>query len=274
MKKTLLLLLTLGAIASGADTKEQLWSIDFTTLNRTSNGQAITFGDYTFEVWDGTLSSAGITSNYTPATTTTNEAGESVSVPAQIDRVHIVGDTGVTWGDNFAVEVVFTLPDGYDKAGNWPAIFNMYGNGNNDNLRFGPYVGASSYGIDGVNSTALVKPDTPDWTAVTLTTGEEHTALLSVYEGAVTLTIDGAVAAKATLTESDGETTYYGKDIPIDNMLIGGHVGDGNGPVASSAWNMDVTVSSLTMYKLVPEPTTATLSLLALAGLAARRRRK
>ena len=200
MKKTLLVLLTLGAIASGADTKEQLWSIDFTTLNRTSNGQAFTFGDYTFKVWDGTLSSAGITSNYTPATTTTNEAGESVNVAAKIDRVHITGNTGVTWGDNFAVEVVFTLPDGYDKAGNWPAIFNMYGNGNNDNLRFGPYVGSSTYGIDGVSGTALVKPAEADrdWTNVPLTTGVAHTALLSVYEGAVTLTIDGAVAAKAT----------------------------------------------------------------------------
>lgn len=273
MKKTLLVLLTLGAIASGADTKEELWSIDFTTLNRTSNGQEITFGDYTFKVWGGTLSSAGITSDYTPATTTTNDAGETVeSSPAEIDRVHITGPTGVTWGDNFAVEVVFTLPDGYDKAGDWPAIFNMYGNGDNDNLRFGPYVQDSSYGIDGVSGTALVKPAEADrdWTNVTLTTGEAHTALLSVYDGAVTLTIDGAVAAKATLTESVGETTYYGKDIPINNMLIGGH----SSKNAGSGWNMDVTVSSLTMYKLVPEPTTATLSLLALAGLAARRRRK
>lgn len=271
MKKTLLVLLTLGAIASGADTKEELWSIDFTTLNRTSSGQEITFGDYKFKVWDGTLSSAGITSNYTPATTTTNEAGETVTVPAKIDRVHIVGTTGVTWGDNFAVEVVFTLPDGYDKASNWPAIFNMYGDDNNDNLRFGPYVKDSSYGIDGVSSTALVKPATPDWTAVALTTGEEHTALLSVYEGAVTLTIDGAIAAKATLNTSND---YYAPSIEIDNMLIGGHAGNIYGPVADHNWNMDVTVSSLTMYKLVPEPTTATLSLLALAGLAARRRRK
>ena len=271
MKKTLLVLLTLGAIASGADTKEELWSIDFTTLNRTTNGESITFGDYTFKVWGGTLSSDGITSNYTPATTTTNEAGETVPVAdAQISRVHITGDTGVTWGDNFDVEVVFTIPDGYDKGSNWPAIFNMYGNDNNDNLRFGPYVENTSYGIDGVSSTALVKPATPDWTAVTLTTGEAHTALLSVYEGAVTLTIDGAVAAKGTLTESIGQTTYYGKDIAISNMLIGGHSSNN----VAHAWNMDVTVSSLTMYKLVPEPTTATLSLLALAGLAARRRRK
>ena len=274
MKKTLLVLLTLGAIASGADTKEELWSIDFTTLNRTESGQAITFGDYTFKVWDGTLSSAGITSNYTPATTTTNDAGETVeSSPAEIDRVHITGPTGVTWGDNFAVEVVFTLPDGYDKAGDWPAIFNMYGNGNNDNLRFGPYVQDSSYGIDGVSNVALVKPGESDrdWTSVPLTTGEAHTALLSVYDGAVTLTIDGAIAAKATLNTSND---YYAPSIEIGNMLIGGHVGNNYGADPKSAWNMDVTVSSLTMYKLVPEPTTATLSLLALAGLAARRRRK
>ena len=269
MKKTLIMLLTLGAIASGADTMEKLWSIDFTTLNRTSNGQELTFGDYKFKVWDGTLSSAGITSNYTPATTTTNEAGETVNVPATIDRVHITGDTGVTWGDNFAVEVVFTLPNSFDKGSNWPAIFNMYGDDDNDNLRFGPYTKITSYGMDGVSANALVKPsDTDkDWTNVTLTTDVQHTALVTVTNGAVVLTIDGAVAAKATLNTSEA---YYDPSITIDNMLIGGHSSNS----ATSGWNMDATVSGITMYKLVPEPTTATLSLLALAGLAARRRRK
>ena len=263
MKKTIIALMALAGVAT-ADTLEKLWSIDFTTLQREGNKVTIESGDYEFTVWDGTLSSAGITSNYTPPTSVNgnNRPGESIS------RVHIVGDTGMTWGDDFAVEVVFTLPSNFDHHSNWPAIFNMYGNGNNDNLRFGPYVDITSYGVDGVSADALPKPE-QDWTSVTLTTGEAHTALLYVVDGAVTLTIDGAVAAKATLN-----TGYYTPSTVIDNMLIGGHTGNNNGPVANHGWNMDVTVSSLSMYKVVPEPATATLSLLALCGLAARRRRK
>lgn len=47
---------------------------------------------------------------------------------------------------------------------------------------------------------------------------------------------------------------------------------DNNGTISISAYNGVLTTSQ--MAALIPEPTTATLSLLALAGLAARRRRK
>ena len=252
MKKTLIAIMALSGSVFGADNYQELWTLDFTKLQRTGSNVIVTLGDYTFKVWDGTLSSNGITTNYTSSS---------------LDRVHIVGDTGVTWGDDFAVEVVFTIPTGFDKASNWPCIFNMFGEDNDDTLRFGPYTGKNSYGIDGVSSTALVKPseNEKDWTDVTLTTDVQHTALLSVIDGAVVLSIDGMVTAKGTLNQNDN---YFRSDIVIDNMLIGGREDK------ESNWGMDVTVSSLTMYKLVPEPTTATLSLLALAGWAARRRRK
>ena len=54
----------------------------------------------------------------------------------------------------------------------------------------------------------------------------------------------------------------------IDKFALGGRIGGKNGN------NANVTVYGASLTKIVPEPTTATLSLLALAGLAARRRRK
>ena len=78
--------------------------------------------------------------------------------------------------------------------------------------------------------------------------------------GTITMYVGDTVAGYTTIGDS-----YLGQT--IDKFALGGRI---NGKIANNA---DVTVYSASLTKIVPEPTTAALSLLALAGLAARRRR-
>lgn len=74
--------------------------------------------------------------------------------------------------------------------------------------------------------------------------------------------MDDVVAATATLNDAvTGE---------IADILLGGGGGDSAG-VPNYA--ITSTIHNISMSKIIPEPATVTLSLLALAGLAARRRR-
>jgi MYXO-CTERM domain-containing protein len=68
--------------------------------------------------------------------------------------------------------------------------------------------------------------------------------------------VDGVVASTGTIN-------YSGT---INNITLGGDTA-GN-------YKLNSVVHSISMGAIVPEPATATLSLLALCGLAARRRRK
>ena len=108
-----------------------------------------------------------------------------------------------------------------------------------------------AYGINGGGS------DKNAFIPVTLTLGQASASISLAYAGSTTtgtldLTGDNAITIGAnetvslalTMTASNGYNTYSG-----------------------------ITAGSVT-YAIVPEPATATLSLLALAGLAARRRRK
>lgn len=80
-------------------------------------------------------------------------------------------------------------------------------------------------------------------------------------EGTVTMYVGDTVAGYTTISED------YLKQ-SINKFAIGGRIGGKNGN------NANVTVYGASLTKIVPEPTTATLSLLALAGLVTRRRRK
>lgn len=89
----------------------------------------------------------------------------------------------------------------------------------------------------------------------------------------LTLTVNG-VSASVAYTP--------GTDTKLSNFQLGSSFGDGERRVSAdfddlAIWNRVLTageVSALAAGAAVPEPATATLSLLALAGLAARRRRK
>lgn len=162
----------------------------------------------------------------------------------------------LTYQDQFVFSVTLQVNS---HLGNWPELV---GFGNNTNNWKGAY-----YVVD--NNFVLDKNGfgTPDETNkavgdVSVTLGTPITlSFVNDGEGTITMYVDETVAGYTTIGDAYLEQS-------VDKFALGGRVGgkDGN--------NANVTVYSASLSKIVPEPTTATLSLLALAGLAARRRRK
>ena len=84
----------------------------------------------------------------------------------------------------------------------------------------------------------------------------------------ITLTYDGSdsiISVKSSGSDITDTFVLKGTEIDLSEVVINTTSNQGKGPDVSS---YSISIQS------IPEPTTATLSLLALAGLAARRRRK
>lgn len=235
MQKTIITLLALASMATAETySTETLWTMNFGS--EYEGGYNIVNGSYSY-----TLTESWDVSNHVVEGGVTSATGH---------RPHLRGDTGVDWTDNFQFTITFTTPETIVANSNWPVIAGL----EVDTLRFGPYIAEGQNNhvhIDGTHTGNA-------YYQVPLTSGT-HTAVLTIIEGNVSLTLDGVLAATATI-ELEGD---------IKNITLGG----GGGP-SGDAYRMEQTVHSISMAKIVPEPTTATLSLLALAGLAARRRRK
>ena len=240
MKKTIIALLSLAGAAVGADfTTEELWRIDFGS--EYTNGYQITTGTYDYKPGpvydvDGCIKVAG-----------------GIEANGVDKRPQFVGDTGLTWNDDFQFTITFTMPEGnFTGSSNWPVLACI---GSQSSLRFGPYLNESNQlHVDGSVTTTTDKE-------VVLTSGQ-HTAIITVIDREVTLTLDNDVAIIGTLKDSvTGSIT--------DIKLGGGEWSSG----AGYQNYLGMTVHDVTMSKIIPEPATATLSLLALAGLCARRRR-
>lgn len=171
--------------------------------------------------------------------------------------MHLVGDIGVTWEDDFALTLTFTLPESITGQNNYPVLASLT-TGDSAQLYYGPYLEDSNYiNIDGNNTgtTIFTKMVTNQ---VKLSGGETYTATLTVIDHVATLYVNDIVAAQGKLDSS----VYTGT---INNLLLGGRKANDR--------KMPATFKSVSL-SLIPEPTTATLSLLALCGLAARRRRR
>ena len=116
---------------------------------------------------------------------------------------------------------------------------------------------------NGYEATGSITSITQTWDIVaveggTQTDGSKHTITLTKIGNSVSAAVDGVVSSTGTIN-------YSGV---INNITLGG---DTNGYYKLNSVVHSISMSSITV---VPEPATATLSLLALAGLAARRRRK
>ncbi len=98
---------------------------------------------------------------------------------------------------------------------------------------------------------------TADILTVTLTGGENSNVGIKYFDSPST----NKVLGSASNLNTDGTMNYWHDD------------SNNNANAWQTGWKTDAPIIQLTA-KAVPEPTTATLSLLALAGLAARRRRK
>ena len=115
------------------------------------------------------------------------------------------------------------------------------------------------------SSNAGISSGKTDFETIAFITIQDSTA--NFFE----LTTDGAVVQTGTVTGASNVVSG-----PIQSLVIGNWAHNG----VNSTGSADIafysgTLNTAQMNSLVvPEPTTATLSLLALAGLAARRRRK
>ena len=241
MKKTIITLLALAGIATAAFEETPLWTLDFG--NQYSSGYDVTnhTKEFTYEprAWNISANASGT------VTSTTN-------------RVHLVGDIGVTWEDDFALTLTFTLPESITGQNDYPVLASLT-TGDSAQLYYGPYLQASNYiNIDGNNTDTSTIFTKTVANQVKLSGGETYTATLTVIDHVATLYVNDIVAAQGKLDSS----VYTGT---IDNLLLGGRKANDR--------RMPATFKSVSL-SLVPEPTTATLSLLALCGLAARRRRK
>ena len=260
MKKTLIALMALagGASAAVVGRTETLWTMTFGTDIDGTN-------DYL------------CTGSYAPTSVTgvNGQTGDDyVSTTGENDSQATIlfeDGTGMSWSeDNWEFEVVFTLPAGFTQLSDWPAIVELTTlkketNGANYGVRISPYVTVSNeLHLDGhldSNSTTL--------NSYKLATDKEYIATLSFYDDVLTLKLDGNVVVEATSFSDDLTKLINGKNTAdIKQFCLGGRQ-DGSG-------EMQVNIHSMSAYKIgvIPEPATATLSLLALAGLAARRRRR
>lgn len=165
-------------------------------------------------------------------------------------RVHLQSGNFGTWDSNFEFSITLTLGQPITASNNWPVFFELLGNGTS--LRVGPYVGDGNYvDIDG----NLTKNS--EWGA-TVNSGGTYTITLTKIGTTVSAAVNGVVSSTGTVAANISGT--------VDNIFLGG----GN----YDYYKMNSTVHSISWSSVIPEPTTATLSLLALAGLAARRRRR
>ncbi len=236
MKKTLIALMALAGAAFGAEyTAETVWTLDFGS--KYTNGYSFS-GDTGYAInqtWDIVAVDGGTQTN-----------GDK--------RAHLRGVFG-NWETDFELSMTLTLGDNISASNGWPVFAEIGGNGTN--LRFGPYTGNNNtVAIDG----NVTKDDSKN-NLVSVTGGGTYTITLTKIGSEVTVSVNGVATGYGVL--GDGVTGN------ITDFTLGG---DQNGyykineVVHSASWSI--------LTPAVPEPTTATLSLLALAGLAARRRRK
>ena len=255
MKKTLITLLALCGVASATDAT-LVWDLSFNDLNQTvvTNGSGNDYSTLTIAM-NGSTVTDGICA--TPAN----------------NRVTIT-DSAATLRmmDSFS----FVVKGGADVAvANWGVLFGLgednswnikVANNTNGNLTFLE----EGYNIsDKVGSTATPYGSMGTY-IVTVDNGGKTQAGTST--AALTLYYNGAQVATGTLGAINCTTQ------PLDTFALGGrNIGVGNATDFSFT-NVQLYSGVLSATQIsqlsVPEPTTATLSLLALAGLAARRRRK
>ncbi len=240
VKKTLVALLALAGVAFGADyTAETVWSLDFGS--EYTNGFQWTAKDgYSYGTpWDIVAVEGGTRTNGSK-------------------RVYMAGGLFGSWDENFVFTMSVTLGDTISASNSLPVFAEL--SGANGSLRFGPYTTLENkVGLDG-SQGSIVKGDN---NLVAVSPGGTYTLEFTKIGRVVTIAVDGVVSGTATL--NDGVTGN------ITDVMLGG---DKNGDYKINEIVHSASMSILTPAPAVPEPTTTTLSLLALAGLAARRRRK
>ena len=261
MKKTLMTLLALSgaAMADG----ELLWTLDFGTSADATRGYKVTAAQG--HTYNPTVNLGSSAINENDVTTNTNTS------------VQIDGATGVKLADEFSCVVQLTLPDvtiAGNFQSNWPIIFSL-GESNGECAKVTIYRGLSNH----------LKVDRDGYTfsneteSQTSATEGTHTLILTMtgesgQVGTMRMYWDGVLAEQLTVDAAHRDASSV-----IDDLSLGGRLNGTQHRMAASFDSIQMysgvlSSGQIESLSLIPEPTTATLSLLALAGLAARRRRK
>ncbi len=250
MKKTLIALMALAGVASAAPTV--LWDMDFE-----STGVVLDTAD-------------GVSTNLSAGVGTNIIEGGAITL--NHDSFSFSQTEGnLSYSDEFTLVAVVQL--GATQNNEWPAIFGL---GETNAWAWKPsfYTATGTFNLDKDGFANHVNEENKGVGKITYTLPSEGygelvtIALQNNGKGTLTLLVDGVVAGYSVITSAP----EYGSNKLIKNFTFGARNDGGN--KANLILHDAQFVSGLVTGIVVPEPTTATLSLLALAGLAARRRRK
>lgn len=244
MKKTIIALMALAGVALGDTT---LIDVDFTALT-------------------------GNTNENTPAGWTAGQFNGNGNTP-----YYNFGENGAVVGQPWKQNFLTTSVD-IASQGEYTITFTLYNNGENTGNMF--FLSSDTYSIVMGNSYdsnsdiyvgTLSEAVGRDYVCFQTNTKINPTVLDNTtglnVSGDITYTLT-MLEGNMTISARDWSTTIEGMDDVTFTKL--GFLTDGS-PGGAGVKNIAVTAPEA---PVVPEPATATLSLLALAGLAARRRRK
>lgn len=269
MKKTMFMLAALCGVCVAATEELPVMAADFSDAD--FNGQTIQINGSGLNGWN-------VSGRKSTASVTFTENGAFF-----VDN----GTQSYTWAQQRLYYQGLSLDS--SEALSYTLTFTLHGNSAGNGCQRGFYLMSDAptstqaqYGIAFINDyngwlcvDTIDNTDTSkDYSTAYFTHNDRSSEIGSTQQ----LTLPGNLDFTLTLSSgmliavvTDGEHTFSKEMVMADtfNFTTVGFVYDGDSHVD----DMGVGVSGLTITKTVPEPATAALSLLALAGLAARRRR-
>ena len=254
MKKTLIALTALVSVAPAAELVAE-WK-DFSSL---------TSGSYTLDISGNTKVENGILSvvgsNPPSAKINITDAGLSIN---EGFTLNITLNNVSTWGGSQPHSFVGIKGANTDFL----VLAGLHGDSETQNAKFA-FNGSA-------NNVNMSYPEGTNGSLSSVTGTENfYTITLTYTQSAFTMYLNGELWA--TGTPNSGMTDTMAAQT-ITSIAFGSWAGNsGNGTLKEDIASFAIYKGAMTASEvaaLVPEPTTATLSLLALAGLAARRRRK
>lgn len=276
MKKTLIALIALGSVTMAADA-DLLWTMTFGSDADSTKGFAVT-------TEDGVTFSPSCNKDNTTMHVADLTTGTGIN-----SRVHLGGattegsNTSIRFCDAFSLVVNVTLPameaSSFGENTTTPAVFfigeewaswGLAVGFDRNNKNIFSVTGKNGYADSTTSQSYDIAATEGNHTIIlTLSGGTPHDSKEAATDDiTINMYVDGKLAYTATKA-TPHDITY------MDNICLSGCDNTQTMSAAYTGLQMYSGVLSAQQIKALstPEPTTATLSLLALAGLAARRRR-